>query len=195
MAEEKKTMTTLASLGKVFDVPKELQKTAYINSMEQYDKMYKRSIEDPDGFWGDMANENIEFFKKWDTVLNYDFKEAKVEWFKGSKLNISYNCLDRHIKTWRKNKAALMWQGEPVDDARTYTYMELYTEVNKFANVLKKKGVKKGDRVSIYLPMIPELPIAMLACARIGAIHSIIFGGFSACTQYSGITQAADSRF
>jgi acetyl-CoA synthetase len=180
MAEEKKTMTTLASLGKVFDVPKELQKTAYINSMEQYDKMYKRSIEDPDGFWGDMANENIEFFKKWDTVLNYDFKEAKVEWFKGSKLNISYNCLDRHIKTWRKNKAALMWQGEPVDEARTYTYMELYTEVNKFANVLKKKGVKKGDRVSIYLPMIPELPIAMLACARIGAIHSIIFGGFSA---------------
>jgi acetyl-CoA synthetase len=180
MAEEKKTMTTLASLGKVFDVPKELQKTAYINSMEQYEKMYKRSIEDPDGFWGDMANENMEFFKKWDKVLSYDFKEAKVEWFKGAKLNISYNCLDRHIKTWRKNKAALMWQGEPVDEARTYTYMELYTEVNKFANVLKKKGIKKGDRVSIYLPMIPELPIAMLACARIGAIHSIIFGGFSA---------------
>jgi acetyl-CoA synthetase len=180
MAEEKKTMTTLASLGKVFDVPKELQKTAYINSMEQYEKMYKRSIEDPDGFWGDMANENMEFFKKWDKVLSYDFKEAKVEWFKGAKLNVSYNCLDRHIKTWRKNKAALMWQGEPVDEARTYTYMELYTEVNKFANVLKKKGIKKGDRVSIYLPMIPELPIAMLACARIGAIHSIIFGGFSA---------------
>lgn len=180
MAEEKKTMTTLASLGKVFDVPRELQKTAYINSMEQYEKMYKRSIEDPDGFWGDMANENIEFFKKWDKVLSYDFKEAKVEWFKGAKLNISYNCLDRHIKTWRKNKAALMWQGEPVDEARTYTYMELYTEVNKFANVLKKKGIKKGDRVSIYLPMIPELPIAMLACARIGAIHSIVFGGFSA---------------
>jgi len=180
MAEEKKTMTTLASLGKVFDVPRELQKTAYINSMEQYEKMYKRSIEDPDGFWGDMANESIEFFKKWDKVLSYDFKEAKVEWFKGAKLNISYNCLDRHIKTWRKNKAALMWQGEPVDEARTYTYMELYTEVNKFANVLKKKGIKKGDRVSIYLPMIPELPIAMLACARIGAIHSIVFGGFSA---------------
>ena len=180
MAEEKKTMTSLASMGKVFDVPKELQKTAYISSMEQYEKMYKRSISDPEGFWGEMANENIEFFKKWDKVLEYDFNEAKVQWFKGGKLNVSYNCLDRHIKTWRKNKAALMWQGEPVDEARTYTYMELYTEVNKFANVLKKKGIKKGDRVSIYLPMIPELPIAMLACARIGAIHSIIFGGFSA---------------
>ncbi len=180
MAEEKKTMTSLASMGKVFDVPKELQKSAYINSMEQYEKMYQRSISDPDGFWSEMANENIEFFKKWDKVLEYDFNEAKVAWFKGAKLNVSYNCLDRHIKTWRKNKAALMWQGEPVDEARTYTYMELYTEVNKFANVLKKKGIKKGDRVSIYLPMIPELPIAMLACARIGAVHSIIFGGFSA---------------
>jgi acetyl-CoA synthetase len=178
MAEQK--MQSLAQMGKVFDVPKELAEKAHIKSMAQYEAMYKESIESPDTFWAKMADENIEFFKKWDKVVEADMNEAKIAWFKGGKLNVSYNCLDRHIKTARKNKAALMWQGEPVDEARTYTYIELYTEVNKFANVLKKKGVKKGDRVVIYLPMIPELPIAMLACARIGAIHAIVFGGFSA---------------
>jgi len=178
MAE--KTIQTLAQMGKVFDVPENLQKIAYINSMQQYEQMYKESIEQPEKFWAKMADEHIEFFKKWDTVLEWDFNTAKISWFKGAKLNVSYNCLDRHLKTARKNKAALMWQGEPVNEARTYTYVELFYEVNKFANVLKKKGVKKGDRVSIYLPMIPELPIAMLACARIGAIHSVVFGGFSA---------------
>jgi len=178
MAEQK--IQSLAQMGKVFDIPKDLQAKAYINSMEQYEKMYKESIESPETFWAKMADENIEFFKKWDKVLAWDFNEAKIEWFKGGKINVSYNCLDRHIKTDRKNKAALMWVGEPVNESRTYTYIELYTEVNRFANVLKKKGVKKGDRVAIYLPMIPELPIAMLACARIGAIHSIVFGGFSA---------------
>ncbi|MCX8042776.1 MAG: acetate--CoA ligase [Desulfobacterota bacterium] len=179
MAEEKK-IQSLAQMGLVFDVPENLRKIAYINSMEQYEKMYKESIEQPEKFWAKMAEEHIEFFKKWDKVLEWNFDEPRIEWFKGAKLNVSYNCLDRHIKTARKNKAALMWQGEPVDEARTYTYIELYYEVNKFANVLKKKGIKKGDRVSIYLPMIPELPIAMLACARIGAIHSVVFGGFSA---------------
>jgi len=178
MAEQK--MQSLAQLGKVFDVPKELAEKAHIKSMAQYEAMYKESIESPDTFWAKMADENIEFFKKWDKVVEADLTEANIAWFKGGKLNVSYNCLDRHIKTARKNKAALMWQGEPVDEARTYTYIELYHEVNKFANVLKKKGVKKGDRVIIYLPMIPELPIAMLACARIGAIHAIVFGGFSA---------------
>jgi acetyl-CoA synthetase len=184
MADEKKSMTSVASEGykRVFDIPKGLQEKAYIKSLEQYEKMHKRSIEDPEGFWGEMAEEHIEFYKKWDKVLDWEWSDTtnRTEWFKGAKLNVSYNCLDRHIKTARKNKAALMWQGEPVDEARTYTYIELYYEVNKFANVLKKKGVKKGDRVAIYLPMIPELPIAMLACARIGAIHSIVFGGFSA---------------
>jgi len=183
MAEEKKSMQSLGSEGykRVFDIPKELQEKAHVKSLDQYEEMYKRSIDDPEGFWGDMAEENLDFFKKWDKVLDYEWSDKiKVEWFKGAKLNVSYNCLDRHLKTSRKNKAALMWQGEPMDDARTYTYVELYHEVNKFANVLKKKGVKKGDRVSLYLPMIPELPIAMLACARIGAIHSIVFGGFSA---------------
>ena len=178
MAEEKKT---LDGYSKVFDIPKDLQAKAHVKSIEQYEEMYKRSIEDPQGFWGQMAEENLEFFKKWDTVLDYDWGSAmRIEWFKGAKLNVSYNCLDRHIKGARKNKAALMWQGEPVDEARTYTYIEMYHEVNKFANVLKKQGVKKGDRVVIYLPMIPELPIAMLACARIGAVHAIVFGGFSA---------------
>jgi acetyl-CoA synthetase len=162
-------------------VPKELQEKAHINSMAQYEKMYKRSMDDPEGFWGEMAEKNLDFYKKWDKVLDYDFNDdIRIEWFKGAKLNASYNCLDRHLKTARKNKAALIWQGEPLGDARTYTYQELYYEVNRFANVLKKKGVKKGDRVTIYLPMIPELPIAMLACARIGAVHSIVFGGFSA---------------
>ena len=178
MAEEKKT---LDGYSKVFDIPKDLQKNALVSSMEQYEEMYKRSIEDPEGFWGEMAEQNIDFYKKWDKVLDYDWGDAmRNEWFKGAKLNVSYNCLDRHITGPRKNKAALMWQGEPVNDARTYTYIEMYHEVNKFANVLKSKGVKKGDCVAIYLPMIPELPIAMLACARIGAIHMIVFGGFSA---------------
>ena len=180
LAEEKKTMTSLSLKGRVFDVPRELQKKAHIKSMEQYEEMYKRSIEDPEGFWGEMADELLDWYKKWDKVLDYDFNDVRIEWFQGGKLNVSYNCLDRHLKTWRKNKAALIWQGEPLDEARTYTYQELYYEVNRFANVLKKKGIKKGDIVSIYLPMIPELPIAMLACARIGAIHSIVFGGFSA---------------
>ncbi len=178
MAEEKKT---LDGYSKVFDIPKDLQKNALVKSMDEYEAMYKRSIEDPEGFWGKMAEENIDFYKKWDKVLDYDWGDAmRNEWFKGAKLNVSYNCLDRHITGPRKNKAAIMWQGEPVDDARTYTYIEMYHEVNKFANVLKSKGVKKGDCVAIYLPMIPELPIAMLACARIGAIHMIVFGGFSA---------------
>jgi len=114
-------------------------------------------------------------------VEEYSFRDdIYLRYFVGGKLNVSYNCLDRHLKTWRKNKAALIWQGEPLEESRTYTYQELHREVCKFANVLKESGVKKGDRVSIYLPMIPELPIAMLACARIGAIHSVVFGGFSA---------------
>ncbi|MFP3975855.1 MAG: acetate--CoA ligase, partial [Dehalococcoidia bacterium] len=121
----------------------------------------------------------LDWYKKWDKVLVEDFKEGKHEWFVGGKLNVAYNCVDRHTSTWRKNKAAFIWEGDP-GDSRIITYQELYHEVCKFANVLKKHGIQKGDRVSIYLPMIPELPIAMLACARIGAIHSVVFGGFSA---------------
>jgi len=164
--------------NRVFNPPEELSRNAHIKSLDEYKKIYQKSIEDPEAFWGEAA-EQLDWYKKWDKVLVEDFKEGKHEWFVGGKLNVSYNCLDRHLKTWRKNKAALIWEGD-IGDSKTLTYQELYHEVCKFANVLKKYGVKKGDRVSIYLPMILELPIAMLACARIGAIHSVVFGGFSA---------------
>ena len=175
---EKKTITSMMDEKRVFKPSEEVVKQAYIKSMDEYKKLFKRSIDDPEGFWGEMA-EQLDWYKKWDKVLVEDFKEAKHEWFVGGKLNVCYNCVDRHLKTWRKNKAALIWEGD-IGDSKTLTYQQLYYEVCKFANVLKKLGVKKGDRVSIYLPMIPELAIAMLACARIGAIHSVVFGGFSA---------------
>jgi len=162
---------------RVFKPSKELSQQAYIKSMAQYNKIYRKSIDDPEGFWAEMA-EQLDWFKKWDKVLVQDFSDAKHQWFVGGKLNVSYNCLDRHLTGPRKNKAAFIWEGD-IGDTKTLTYQQLYYEVNKFANVLKKLGVKKGDRVSIYLPMIVELPIAMLACARIGAIHSVVFGAFS----------------
>ncbi len=157
----------------------EFSKQALVKSREEYDKMYKRSIEDPEGFWGEMGEE-LDWFKKWDKVMESDFEKPQVKFYEGGKLNVSYNCLDRHLNTNKKNQAAIIWQGEPEDDVEIYTYQMLHREVCKFANVLKKYGIKKGDRVAIYLGMTPQLPIAMLACARIGAIHSIIFGGFSA---------------
>ncbi|KPK89046.1 MAG: 3-hydroxypropionyl-CoA synthetase [Deltaproteobacteria bacterium SM23_61] len=179
MAEEKKTITSMMEEKRTFPPSKEFTSKAHIKSLEEYKKMYTKSIQDPDGFWGEQA-QNLEWFKKWDKVLDYSFGDnLYIKWFQGGKLNVTVNCLDRHLKTARKNKVALTWEGEP-GDSRKYTYQQLYEEVCKFANVLKKKGVKKGDRVTIYMPMIPELPIALLACARIGAIHSIVFGGFSA---------------
>jgi acetyl-CoA synthetase len=164
--------------GRVIHPPEKLSKKAYIKSMAEYKEIYQQSVDDPEAFWAKMA-EQLDWFKKWDKVTVDDFKEGKHEWFVGGKLNVSYNCLDRHLNTWRKNKAALIWEGD-IGDSKTLTYQELHHQVCKFANVLKKHGVKKGDRVSIYLPMVLELPIAMLACARIGAIHNIVFGGFSA---------------
>ncbi len=155
------------------------QKTAYISSMEQYQEMHRRSITDPDGFWGEQAEKYLSWDKKWDFVLKYDFERGDIKWFGNGRLNASYNCLDRHMDTI-KDKIAYYWEGDNPDDARTYTYGDLYARVNKFAAVLKSKGLQKGDRVIIYLPMIIELPVAMLACARIGAIHSVVFGGFSA---------------
>ena len=178
MAVEK-GMISMMEEKRVFPPPKDVSEKAYIKSMEEYQEIYKESIENPEKFWGKLA-EQLDWYKKWDKVLVEDFSNAKHEWFVGGKLNVCYNCLDRHLKTWRRNKAALIWEGEPEGESKTYTYQELYYEVCRFANVLKKFGVKKGDRVSIYLPMIPELPIAMLACARMGAIHSVVFGGFSA---------------
>lgn len=156
----------------------EFSANAHVKSMEEYEAMYKRSIEDPDGFWAEMAEKNLTWSKKWDKVLDYDFDKPYIKWFEGGKLNASVNCLDRHLSTSRKNKAAIIWEGDG-GEPKTYTYQQLHREVNRFANVLKKNGVSKGDRVSLYMPMIPELAIAMLACARLGAIHSIVFGGFS----------------
>jgi acetyl-CoA synthetase len=176
--DEPKTITSMMAETRVFAPSEEIRRKAYIKSLEEYRQIYQRSITDPDGFWAEMA-EQLDWFKKWDKVLVEDFKEAKHEWFVGGKLNVCYNCLDRQVTTWRKNKAALIWEGD-IGETKTLTYQDLYYQVSKFANVLKKQGVKKGDRVAIYLPMIPELPIAMLACARIGAIHSVVFGGFSA---------------
>ncbi len=166
---------------RVFNPPSDFVKKAHLKSLEGYQKLYKRSIEEPEDFYSEMAREYLDWFEEWKgPVEEYSFRDdIYLRYFVGSKLNAAYNCLDRHLKTWKKTKAALIWQGEPLDETRTYTYQQLHREVCKFANVLKKLGVKKGDRVSIYLPMIPELPVAMMACARIGAIHSVVFGGFS----------------
>ncbi|MBC7346289.1 MAG: acetate--CoA ligase [Clostridia bacterium] len=140
-------------------------------------EIYKKAAQDPAAFWAKLAEEELVWYRKWDKVLEWEPPFAK--WFIGGKLNACYNCLDRHVQTWRRNKAAIIWEGEP-GDTRVLTYQDLFREVNKLASALKKLGVVKGDRVAIYLPMIPEAVIAMLACARIGAVHSIVFGGFSA---------------
>ncbi len=163
----------------VYEPSDSVKTKATIKTMEEYQKLYQKSVKDTEKFWGELAEE-LDWKKKWNKVLEWDFSKPEIKWFVGGKLNASYNCLDKHLNTWRRNKVALIWQGEPLEENRSFTYQQLYYHVCKFANVLKKLGVKKGDRVSIYLPMIPELPIAMLACARIGAIHSVVFGGFSA---------------
>jgi len=173
-----KLTTSVVKGGTVFSPPEELSKKAHIKNINEYREIYQKAIEDPEGFWGEMA-EQLDWYRRWDKVLVEDFKEGKHEWFVGGKLNVCYNCLDRHLSTWRKNKTALIWEGD-AGDTKSLTYQQLYNQVCKFANVLKKHGIGKGDRVAIYLPMVLELPIAMLACARIGAIHSVVFGGFSA---------------
>ena len=164
---------------RVFPPPEEFSKHAHIKSMEEYEKIWKESIDDPDGFW-DKVNKDLGFvwFEPYTKVMDWS-NEPFAKWFVGGKTNISYNCLDRHLTTWRKNRAALIWEGEP-GDSRVYTYQQLHSEVCKFSNALAEMGIKTGDRVCLYMPMIPELPIAMLACARIGAPHSVVFGGFSA---------------
>jgi len=176
MSEEKKFKSLLDEKRK-FEPSKELQEKAHIKSMEQYKEMYKQSIEDPDTFWSAWADE-IEWDKKWDKVCEYDFVEANIKWFQGGKLNVTKSCLDRHIKD-KGDQVAIIFESDDEKADKKITYKELYTDVNKFANVLKSQGVKKGDRISLYMPMIPELAVAMLACARIGAMHSIVFGGFS----------------
>jgi acetyl-CoA synthetase len=179
MAEEKTGFDSVQGEVGMIQPPADARDRAWINSMEQYQEMYKRSVEDPEGFWADQAEEFVYWHKKWDKVLDWEFDTPRIEWFVGGKTNASYNCLDRHLTDGRRNKAALIWEADD-GTTRVETYQSLYYKVCRFANVLKKHGIKKGDRVAIYMPMILELPVAMLACARIGAIHSIVFGGFSA---------------
>ena len=155
------------------------EEVAFIKSRTQYDEMYSQSIENVDTFWSEQAEKYLSWQKKWDFVLRYDFNEAKIEWFGGGLINASYNCLDRHCESL-KNKVAYYWEGDDPNEAKVVTYLDLFKQVNKFSALLKSKGLQKGDRVIIYMPMLVELPVAMLACARLGAIHSVVFGGFSA---------------
>lgn len=169
-------------LKDVYPIPERVKKLAYIKGREEYDKLYAEALADTSAWWAKKADELITFYKKWDKVEDFNFDIRKgpiyVKYFEGAKLNVSYNCLDRHLEK-RGNKVAIQWEGNEPGEARAITYQELYTEVCKFANVLKKQGVKKGDRVCVYMPMVPEAAVAILACTRIGAIHSVVFGGFS----------------
>jgi len=167
----KETIEVLLKENRVFEPSKDFKAQANVKD----ESIYEKAAEDPEAFWTEQA-QRLDWFKKWDKTLEWNPPFAK--WFVGGKINASYNCVDRHTKTWRRNKAAIIWEGEPGDE-RVLTYQDLYREVNKFANVLKDMGVKKGDRVTIYMPMIPELAIALLSCARVGAPHSVVFGGFS----------------
>lgn len=175
-AETTKAIESFSTENRLFPPPAEFSEQAHIKSFKEYEKLYKEAEKDPAAFWAKQA-EALDWFHKWDKVLEWEEPHAK--WFVGGKLNISYNCIDRHLKSWRKNKAAIIWEGEP-GEIRTLTYLQLYRQVCKFGNVMKKLGIKKGDRVALYMPLVPELAIAMLACARIGATHTVIFGGFSA---------------
>jgi len=161
-----------------FPPGEEFRSRAVIGSMEEYQQMWEKAAADPPAFWDQYAKEDLHWFKPYDKVLEWN--EPYAQWFAGGQTNVAYNCLDAHLQTERKDKTAIIWESEPGDEVRRLTYAELHREVCRFANVLKKLGIGQGDVVSIYMPMVPELPIAMLACARIGAVHSVIFAGFSA---------------
>ena len=178
---------SLQTEERVFHPPKEFAAQAHIRSMEELEQLRAEASADPEEFWARFADSELHWFKKWDSVLKWEPPHA--EWFGGGKINISYNCLDRHLGAGRRNKAALIWEGEP-GDTRTLTYQQLHTEVCRFANVLKELGVEKGDRIALYLPLIPELAISMLACARLGATHSVVFGGFSSMALVDRINDA-----
>ncbi|HUD74032.1 MAG TPA: AMP-binding protein, partial [Terracidiphilus sp.] len=162
--------------NRVFPPPPEFSAKAHIQTLEQYETLYKQSIDDPEAFWAGVA-QDLHWFKPWDKVLEWNLPLA--QWFVGGKLNLCYNCVDRHALGPRRDKIALIWEGEP-GEVRRLTYAELHAEVQRFANALKALGISKGDRVAVYMGMTPELAIALLACARIGAVHSVIFGGFAA---------------
>lgn len=164
--------------------------SAHISSLEAYQAQYAESIQDAEAFWANIA-ERVTWYQKWDTVRDYDFVNGEIKWFEGGTLNACYNCLDRHVEAGHGDTTAIIWEGNSPDEDKHFTYSELLTEVKKFANVLKTQGICKGDRVCIYLQMVPELAIAMLACARIGAIHSIVFGAFSAESLRDRINDSA----
>ncbi len=170
-------------LKEIYPVPEKMKKNAWVSGRAAYDALWKKSVEQPEVFWAEVAEQQVEWFKKWDKVMDYNFDIKKgpisVKFFEGGKLNVSYNCLDKHLKT-RGDQVAIQWEGNEPGEEKAFTYKMLHEEVCKFANVLKANGIQKGDRVCLYMPMVPELAIAMLACSRIGAIHGIVFGGFSA---------------
>ncbi len=172
-------MADVTDETRLYPPSKEFVDQAYVKSRDEYEKMWKQSIQDPETFWGGVAKE-LHWFKPWLKVNREDFAKGEVEWFIGGKTNIAYNCLDAQVEKGKGDKVAILFQGEPEDDVVKLTYKQMLSMVSKFANVLKKKGVRKGDRIAIYLPMIWQLPVVMLACARIGAVHTIVFGGFSA---------------
>ena len=170
---------------KIFEIPASAKEKAWIDN-DTYLNMYQESVEDPEGFWNKQAD-RLEWFKKWDRTLDWDYNKAYIRWYEGGKLNVSHNCLDRHLEA-RGDQKALIWESDDPKVDRSFTYKQLHSEVSKFANVMKALGVVKGDRVMIYMPMIPELAIACLACARIGAVHSVVFGGFSSEALKNRIT-------
>ena len=180
-------ITSILKEKRLFKPKADFAKEAHIKNFKAYQALYKQALKNPQKFWAQQAKFLLDWFKPWTKVLSWNPPFAK--WFLGGKINASTNCVDRHLTTWRKNKAAIIWEGEP-GDTRTLTYDQLHREVCRFANVLKKLGLKKGDRSCIYMPMVPELPVAMLACARIGVTHSIVFGGFSAASLVDRINDA-----
>ncbi|MEA5464768.1 acetate--CoA ligase [Leptothoe sp. PORK10 BA2] len=191
MAQSSNSQPAIESIlqeQRLFEPPAEFAAAATISGADQYQLLYDRAAADPAAFWAELAEQELHWFKKWDTVL--DWQPPFAKWFVGGKINISYNCLDRHLDTPRRDKPALVWEGEP-GDARILTYAELHGEVCQMANVLKDMGVTKGDRVGIYMPMVPEAAVAMLACARIGAAHTVVFGGFSSEALRDRLNDAA----
>ena len=174
----------------IFSPNQEFSDRALIGSMDQYRDLYEKSVSDPDTFWSTVAD-RITWYKKWETVREFDFVKGNIKWFDGAKLNVSYNCLDRHVEAGHGDQTAIIWEGNNPEEDQAFTYGELLAEVQKFANVLKSIGVEKGDRVCLYMQMIPQLPVAMLACARIGAVHSVVFGAFSPDSLRNRINDSA----
>ena len=193
MTDDNATPRSDGSKGgnRIYQPPTEFSANAHIKSLAEYRALYDQSIKDPESFWAEQAEERLSWFEKWHTVRQYDYHKAEIAWYLGGKLNACYNCVDRHVEAGRGNDAALIWEGNNPEESKTYTYSELHEAVQRAGNALKNLGITKGDRVCIYMQMIPELAIAMLACARIGAVHSIVFGAF---TADSLITRINDSK-